>query len=703
MRKKWFDPFHLKAVLKTALKVEPVYLPDYFYRSFLKGAFVQKLRVTVPVLSLCAIGELFAAESEAAALSSPIVTSPIVTSPVVWGLVAIVFLLIVSVVKDRLKIRSLIRLQAMTARLPIQWGVCDERGNIFFHNENAGHESTSVPKTIKDLNIELYEELNSILPSVFESNDRKSIEFSAYSTQYKIDLTPLSKKDFGVPAVLWIVHDVSDLANAYSNRMQMFELLQNTIRSIDDAVISTNCDGEITLANPSALRMIGLKQADVRGKAFDDVFPLKNEAGESLINQVMLTRNSFPFHSQMKVKDRNPLFVNGLITPIIEDQIISGSVLYFHDTTDLVQKEQKLQLALEYAQVSDRVKSDFLATVCHEFRSSINVIIGYCDLDSADSKGDRYPNIRNIHDEAEKLLTMFNDILDISKNNLDLVQTEAEPVNLNVFTRELQRIFSRTSGIKKVPLVVHIDPKVPVILSDYKGLRQVLMQLLTQAYSLVSGDSALMEINWEDQNLLIKISVDSKKVWLDQEKNFSVFDRLCERLNGGLNIEQRREKLSFEVFLTKPKIVGSAIPLTLPNLGENAVRPKKEIVLLVDDIAINLKLLAAMLKMLHIESVSCATAQDAIEEITQYEPLAIFMDLWMPDIGGEELAKALSQDPNASSIPRILMTADTQLDPTLEELFLCIIYKPLKPVDVEKAITLIRQRRGEPQKSVRSE
>ena len=387
-----------------------------FLSLFLKGTFARKLCASVSVLSLCAVRELHASETAAAAVSA-------VSSPVVWILSAVVLLLIVFYIKDRIKIRSLSRLQAMTTHLPVQWGVCDEQGNIFFHNESAGHESAAVPKTIQDLNIELYEELQSVLPSVFETNDRKSIEFSAYSTQYKIDLTPLSKKDFGVPAALWIVHDVSDLANAYSERMQMFELLQNTLRSIDDAVISTNCDGEITLANPSALRMIGLKQAEVRGKPFDEVFPLKNDQGESLVSQVMLSRGSFPFHSQMKVKDRSELFVDGLITPIIEDQLIIGTVLYFHDTTDLVQKEQKLQLALEYAQVSDRVKSDFLAAVCHEFRSSINVIIGYCDLDSADSRQDRYPNIRNIHDEAEKLLTMFNDILDISKNNLDAAQT----------------------------------------------------------------------------------------------------------------------------------------------------------------------------------------------------------------------------------------------------------------------------------------
>lgn len=629
---------------------------------------------------LCAETVLFGAETCADHPSASM-------NPMSWILIFVILFLIFLNSKNTVRIQSLLRVKAAVASLPVQFGVCDANGNIFFYKDSSGFKTDLEPKRLQDLNMELWHELQKVLPVVFESNMRKSIEFNCYSTQYKIDFFPLPQSDYGVATVLWIVHDVSDLTKAFDERMQMFRLLQNTLSSIDDAVISTNCDGEITLLNPSAARMAGRSKVEMQGKPLDNFFRLRDEKGESLVKKVMLTHNSFPFHSELKINDHT-LFVDGLITPIIEDNLIVGTVLYFHDTTELVQQDRKLQLALKFAQVSDRVKSDFLATVCHEFRSSINVIIGYCDLNRANGAvGDSH--IGNIHDEAEKLLYMFNDILDVSKNNTDSTGLVQEPVNLNVFTREMQRIFSRTSGLKKVPLIVQIDPKVPVILSDYKGLRQIFMQLLTQAYSLVRGDSVIMSIKWIEQNLIIGISIDSPKVRINQD--LSVYDRLCERFNGELNIRQTGDHLSFELFLEKPKIVGKTTSLTLPDLANLQPRPKKNVVILVDDIAINLKLLATMLKMMNIESVSCTTAREVMEEISKYEPKAIFMDLWMPDVGGEELADVLSRNPNTASIPRILMTADTQLDAGLKKLFLFVIYKPLRPADLQSALDLIEK------------
>ncbi|MDO5565966.1 MAG: response regulator [Planctomycetia bacterium] len=625
--------------------------------------------------------ELYASEAGTSSFSSP----------VVWILfVALLVLAFLNIV-NRVKVKSLMRIQKAVARLPIQCGVCDEQGNIFFYKDTGEAKGNVEPKKLEDLHLELQHELEKALPQLFESDARKSVEFDSYSTRYKIDMIPLPKEDYGVRTALWVVHDVSDLTNAFAERMQMVQLLQNTLSSIGDAVISTNCDGEITLINPSGTHLAGIAENDLLGKPFEDFFRLEDDKGESLIKKVLLTHNSQPFHTELKITGRDTLFVDGLIAPIIEGQLIVGTVLYFHDTTDLVRQGQKLQLALKFAQASDRAKSDFLATVSHEFRSSVNVIIGYCDLSSINSQGNRDPYIDSIHEEAEKLLLMFNDILDVSKNNTETMGITLAPVNLKEISREILRIFSWTSGTDKQPLSVEVDRKLPVILSDYKALRQILMQLLVQAYSLAGNEAVLLTVHWVAHDLIIRISIDSQKVRVKQDKNLSIFRRLCERLNGTLDFKQVQGRLTFEVVLHSPKVVSEDLTSSLPTISEQKVRPHRNVVLLVDDIAVNLKVLGSMLKKLGIESVPCTTARAAMEEIEKYIPLAVFTDLWMPGVGGEELANELRQTPETASIPLVLITADTQLNETLKALFQAVIYKPLKPAELRNVMNSITQ------------
>lgn len=637
------------------------------------------------VVSLGTAPQLHASESGATGVSSPLM----------WILFAAIVVLIVFNMRQRTRIKGLMRIQKAVARLPIQYGVCDKHGTVFFYKDSGETKADIEPKTLKELHLELQHELENALPAVFETNTRKSVEFDSYSSRYKIDIIPLAREDYGVPTALWVVHDVSDLTNALAERMQMVQLLQNTLSSIGDAVISTNCDGEITLVNPSAAHLAGIPEDELLGQPFEDFFQIHDEKDESLIKKVLLTHNTQPFHTELKVRDHGTLFVDGLIAPIIEGQLIVGTVLYFHDTTDLVRQGQKLKLALRFAQASDRAKSDFLATVSHEFRSSVNVIIGYCDLCSVNEQGTRAPYIESIHQEAEKLLLMFNDILDVSKNNTDSMGITLAPVNLKEFSREISRIFSWTSGSKKKSLTVQTEQRIPVILSDYKALRQILMQLLAQAYSLAGDDSVLLSIRWVVHDLVIQISMDSQKVRVKHDKNLSIFRNLCERLNGTLEFKQIDNRLTFEVVLHSPKVVSEELIPTLPAITNRKVRVRKNVVLLVDDIAVNLKVLGLMLKKLGIESVPCTSARAAMEEIEKYIPLAVFTDLWMPDIGGEELANELRQNPETASIPLVLITADTQLNEKLKKLFQNVVYKPLKPAELRKVVDSITQQYDE--------
>ncbi|MDO5581648.1 MAG: response regulator [Planctomycetia bacterium] len=609
-----------------------------------------------------------------------------------WILFAVALIFLFRAFVYRYKNRVLLRTQKVLDHLLTQCGVVDSKGNILYFQNADGTKPDPGPQTVKDLPVELQHELKKVLPEVFDKKTRKTFEFESFSTRYKIDLIPLDRIDFGLPAVMWIVHDITELTEAYAEHLHIVNRLQNTLSSIGDAVVSTDYDGVIKLVNPSVANMLKKSESDLMGKNFDQIFSIRDGDGSSLVKKVILERKSCSFRSKLEINEEEILFVEGLASPIVEDQIIVGTVFYFRDTTELARQEQRLQMALKFAQTSDRAKSDFLAAVNYDFRSAVNNIIGYCDLcriNSPDLRDD--PNIENIHQEADKLLLMFNDILDVAKNDGDPLQITFAPVDFKKLFREIQRIFASTSEKNGISLVLQVSPNIPFINSDYKALRQILVRLLSHVYSLADRETILLSIDWKENNLVIEIAINSQKIKIMQNSNLSIFKRFCEQLNGTLNAVQTKDRFAIVFTLLEPKVCGEVETAALPAIKEQKTKPKKNIVILVDDTEVNLKVLALMLKKINVESVSCTTAQAALEEINQYTPQAVFMDLWMPGIGGEEMAAILNQNPETASIPRILVTADTMLKKDFEGLFHYIINKPLMIHELQRVWNNIEQ------------
>ena len=108
--------------------------------------------------------------------------------------------------------------------------------------------------------------------------------------------------------------------------------------------------------------------------------------------------------------------------------------------------------------------------------------------------------------------------------------------------------------------------------------------------------------------------------------------------------------------------------------------------LLIDDAAISLMVFSRMFDRLRIPHIQCTSATAALQEINKAIPRAIFTDLWMPDISGDELVKLLQASPQTADIPVFLVTSDTQVDASIRALFRGIIFKPLSINIIQKTI-----------------
>ncbi len=186
--------------------------------------------------------------------------------------------------------------------------------------------------------------------------------------------------------------------------------------------------------------------------------------------------------------------------------------------------------ALEKAKKADEAKSTFLANISHEIRTPLNAIIGFSEVlsnsNELDTKNLKYANI--IQTSANSLLSIINDILDISKIENGNFEIKKEPMNLKLISEEVAELFSKKANEKSITLVLNFEQKVPhKILSDSLRIKQVLANLLSNAIKFTpeNGEITLnvILVQKEVSKAKIKFEVIDTGIGIEEEKQGTVF------------------------------------------------------------------------------------------------------------------------------------------------------------------------------------
>jgi signal transduction histidine kinase/CheY-like chemotaxis protein len=396
---------------------------------------------------------------------------------------------------------------------------------------------------------------------------------------------------------------------------------------------------------------------------------------------------------------------------------------------------QEVILAREAAVASAEAKSDFLANMSHEMRTPLNAIIGLSELtlDSGEVKGAALENIEKVYSSGMTLLSLINDILDISKiesGKFELVPVEYDTPSLinDTATLNIVRIGSK-------PIVFHldVDENIPnQLIGDELRIRQIFNNLLSNAFKYTQKGVVEWKIYCEQDN-----GGDSKDMWLvsrikdsgigihaeDMEKLFSEYNQvdkksnrkvegtglglvicknMAEMMGGFITVESEYGKGStFTVRIRQGKVEGSEPigPAVAENLGKfqhcqnKRARNSKLVrtripyarVLIVDDVATNLDVARGMMKPYGMQ-IDCVTSgQAAIDVIRNAKPRynAIFMDHMMPDIDGIEATRIIRNEIGteyAKTIPIIALTANAIVgneDMFLRNGFQAFLSKPI--------------------------
>jgi PAS domain S-box-containing protein len=272
------------------------------------------------------------------------------------------------------------------------------------------------------------------------------------------------------------------------------------VESLEEGVIMTDLRDGVVYVNPRLEQLTGYSATEMLGRPLESfLIPAEDREDYLRRREDRFRGRSESYETRLLRKDGSWFWAEVHGGPFRDaGSRVIGALSAVLDITERRRIEEELVTAVDAAQDATRAKSAFLANMSHELRTPMNAIIGYGEMlhDVLHERGldDLLPDLERIHTAAGHLLRLINDILDLSKieaGKLDLVfeTFEVEPV-----VREVQSTIAPLVARNKNRLSVECAPDVGEIRADLTRLRQVLLNLMSNATKFTENGALHLEV-----------------------------------------------------------------------------------------------------------------------------------------------------------------------------------------------------------------
>lgn len=419
---------------------------------------------------------------------------------------------------------------------------------------------------------------------------------------------------------------------------------------------------------------------------------------------------------------------------IYDDNQRKAGILYrISDMTDNYLYTKQLIELKEDAERANEAKSSFLARMSHEIRTPINAVLGMNEMILRETESD---NIReyalNIHGAGKTLLSIINDILDLSKIESSKMEIIENNYNLGSMLIDIENMISMRAEEKNLTLKIEADRKLPRNLyGDEMRIKQCIINLLTNSVKYTQEGSVTLKadyVDYKEDMVSLRITVADTGIGIREQELHMLFDpftrldmmrnnsvegtglglsitkRLIGMMNGELTVESEYGSGSTFSFVISQGVVGTEALGDYKAAADDAagqscdgdrkifIAPRARI-LAVDDNRVNITVVKGLLKRLKVQFDSALSGQECLDKVRQKHYDIIFLDHMMPEMDGMETLQNMRQMKEYMQNPSVVIALTANAIVGAKEEYIQAGFEDYlsKPIDLARLEELVCQ------------